>query len=146
MMRQQTGVREHFSLRQYAVSDKGEGQGSVASPLLANIYLHYAFDLRAERWQRREATGNMTIVRYADDIIIGFEHEADARLFWGAMRERLLQFSLSADPCSRELAEAARNRLLQLSPTPDQLSGAACLPRPCDQPLATLAAAAGPTG
>jgi RNA-directed DNA polymerase len=49
------------------VSDKGTGQGSVISPLLANIYLHYTFDLWAERWRRREATGDMIIVRYADD-------------------------------------------------------------------------------
>ena len=63
------------------VSDKGTGQGSVASPLLANVYLHYVFDLWAERWRRREATGDMIIVRYADDIVVGFEHEADARRF-----------------------------------------------------------------
>ena len=55
-----------------AVSDKGTGQGSVISPLLANIYLHYVFDLWAERWRRREAHGDMIIIRYADDIIAGF--------------------------------------------------------------------------
>jgi retron-type reverse transcriptase len=49
------------------ISDKGTGQGSVISPLLANVYLHYVFDLWADRWRRREATGNMIIVRYADD-------------------------------------------------------------------------------
>ena len=63
------------------VSDKGTGQGSVISPLLANLYLHYVFDLWAERWRRREAAGNMIIVRYADDLIVGFEHETDARRF-----------------------------------------------------------------
>src|SRR3984885_7592755 len=52
-----------------SVSDKGTGQGSVISPLLANVYLHYALDLWAERWRRREATGDMIIVRYADDLI-----------------------------------------------------------------------------
>src|SRR5215218_9690620 len=51
------------------VSDRGTGQGSVISPLLANIYLHYVFDLWAERWRRREATGDMIIIRYADDIV-----------------------------------------------------------------------------
>ena len=71
------------------VSDRGTGQGSVISPLLANIYLHYVFDLWAERWRRREATGDMIIVRYADDLVVGFEHESDARRFWDAMRERL---------------------------------------------------------
>ena len=77
------------------VSESGTGQGSVVSPLLANVYLHYTFDLWAERWRRREATGDMIIVRYADDIIVGFEHEADARRFWDVMRERLQEFSLS---------------------------------------------------
>ena len=54
------------------VSERGTGQGSVASPLLANIYLHYVFDLWADRWRRREARGAMIIVRYADDIVVGF--------------------------------------------------------------------------
>jgi group II intron reverse transcriptase/maturase len=53
------------------VSDRGTGQGSVISPLLANVYLHYVFDLWAERWRHREAVGNVIIVRYADDLIIG---------------------------------------------------------------------------
>lgn len=57
------------------VSEQGTGQGSVASPLFANIYLHYVFDLWADRWRRREARGAMIIVRYADDIVVGFEHE-----------------------------------------------------------------------
>ena len=69
------------------IEEKGTGQGSVISPLLANVYLHYVFDLWAERWRRREATGDMIIVRYADDTVIGFEHEADARRFWDAMRD-----------------------------------------------------------
>src|SRR5216684_3135489 len=73
-------------------SDTGTGQGSVISPLLANIYLHYVLDLWAERWRKREAAGDMIIVRYADDIIVGFEHEADARRFLEAMRERLGEF------------------------------------------------------
>ena len=72
------GVLEDGALK---VSDRGTGQGSVASPLLANVYLHYVFDLWAERWRRREATGDMIIVSYADDIVVGFEHEADARRF-----------------------------------------------------------------
>ncbi len=63
------------------IEEKGTGQGSVISPLLANVYLHYVFDLWAERWRRREATGDMIIVRYADDTVIGVEHEADARRF-----------------------------------------------------------------
>src|SRR5215471_8106988 len=87
------------------VSDKGTGQGSVASPLLANVYLHYVFDLWTDRWRRREATGDMIIVRYADDIVVGFEHEADAQRFWDAMRERLQEFSLSLHPDKTRLIE-----------------------------------------
>lgn len=90
------------------VSDKGTGQGSVASPLLANIYLHYVFDLWADRWRRREATGDMIIVRYADDIVVGFEREADAQCFWDAMRERLREFSLSLHPDKTRLLEFGR--------------------------------------
>src|SRR5258705_1750576 len=77
-----------------AVSDKGTGQGAVISPLLANIYLHYVLDLLAERWRRREATRDIIIVRYADDTIVGFEHEADARRFLEAMPGGLGEFAL----------------------------------------------------
>jgi len=70
------------------IEEKGTGQGSVISPLLANVYLHYVFDLWAERWRRREAAGDMIMVRYADDIIVGFQRESDARRFWDEMRER----------------------------------------------------------
>src|SRR6266851_2668599 len=79
-------------------SERGTGQGSVISPLLANIYLHYVFDLWAARWRRREATGDMVIVRYADDIVVGFEHEADGRRFLDMMRERLAEFALTLHP------------------------------------------------
>jgi RNA-directed DNA polymerase len=96
------------------VEETGTGQGSVISPLLANVYLHYVFDLWAARWRRREATGDMIIVRYADDTVIGFEYEADARRFWDAMRERLREFSLTLHPDKTRLIEfgrhAAQNR------------------------------------
>src|SRR5271167_2521708 len=91
------------------VSDKGTGQGSVISPLLANIYLHYSLDLWAERWRRRQATGDMIIARYADDVVVGFEHETDARCFWDAMRERLQEFSLSLHPEKTRLIEFGRH-------------------------------------
>jgi group II intron reverse transcriptase/maturase len=90
------------------VSDKGTGQGSVISPLLANIYLHYVLDLWAERWRRREATGDMIIVRYADDFIVGFQHESDARRFWNEMHERLQEFALSLNPEKTRLIEFGR--------------------------------------
>ncbi|WP_433994614.1 group II intron reverse transcriptase/maturase [Bradyrhizobium lablabi] len=90
------------------VSEKGTGQGSVISPLLANVYLHYVFDLWAERWRRHEATGDMILVRYADDIVVGFEHEADARRFWDDMRKRFEEFSLSLNPEKTRLIEFGR--------------------------------------
>ena len=96
------------------IEEKGTGQGSVISPLLANVYLHYVFDLWAERWRRREATGDMIMVRYADDTVVGFQHESDARRFWDAMRDRLREFSLSLHPDKTRLIEfgrlAAQNR------------------------------------
>ena len=96
------------------VSERGTGQGAVISPLLANVYLHYGLDLWAERWRRREATGDMIIVRYADDFIVGFQHEADARHFLDTMRERLQEFALSLHPEKTRLIEfgrlAAENR------------------------------------
>src|SRR5438874_6263501 len=90
------------------VSDRGTGQGAVISPLLANIYLHYVLDLWAERWRRREATGDMIIVRYADDFIVGFQHEADARRFWDDMRKRFEEFSLLLNPEKTRLIEFGR--------------------------------------
>jgi RNA-directed DNA polymerase len=90
------------------VEEKGTGQGSVISPLLSNGYLHYVFDLWAERWRRREATGDMIMVRYADDIVVGFQHETDACRFWNAMRDRLAEFSLSLHPDKTRLIEFGR--------------------------------------
>ncbi|WP_425288635.1 group II intron reverse transcriptase/maturase [Sinorhizobium glycinis] len=105
------GVLEDGVVR---TSERGTGQGSVISPLLANIYLHYVFDLWAERWRRREAKGDMIIVRYADDIVVGFEKEADARRFWNMMRERLQEFALELHSDKTRLIEfgrfAARDR------------------------------------
>jgi RNA-directed DNA polymerase len=103
-----------------AVSDRGTGQGSVISPLLANIYLHYVLDLWAERWRRHEATGDMIIVRGAcpraacsadpgaDDVVLGFEHEADANRFLDAMRARFEEFALSLHPDKTRLIEFGR--------------------------------------
>jgi group II intron reverse transcriptase/maturase len=91
-----------------SVSEKGTGQGSVISPLLANIYLHYALDLWARRWRRREATGDMIIVRYADDFIVGFQDESDARRFLDEMRKRLGEFALSLHPEKTRLIEFGR--------------------------------------
>ena len=89
-------------------SNRGTGQGAVISPLLANVYLHYALDLWAERWRRREVAGDMIIVRYADDFIVGFEHENDARRFLDAMRKRVGEFSLELHPDKTRLIEFGR--------------------------------------
>jgi RNA-directed DNA polymerase len=89
------------------VSDKGTGQGSVISPLLANIYLHYTLDLWAVH-RRRELTGDMIIVRYADDFIIGFQHEHEARRFLDKMRKRLRGSALSLHPEKTRLIEFGR--------------------------------------
>jgi RNA-directed DNA polymerase len=94
---------------EWSVSEKGTPQGAVASPLLANVYLHYVFDLWAHQWRRREATGNVVVVRYADDIVVGFEHEADAKRFWDAMRTRLGQFELELHGEKTRLLEFGRH-------------------------------------
>ena len=95
-------------------SERGTGQGAVISPLLANIYLHYVLDLWVEHWRGHAATGDVIFVRYADDFIVGFEHESDARRFLDALRERLARFALSLHPEKTRLIEfgryAAQNR------------------------------------
>ncbi len=90
-------------------SDRGTGQGSAISPLLANIYLHYVLDLWAERWRRREAEGNVILVRYADDIIVGFERQSDALRFLDDMRARLEKFALNLHPAKTRLIEFGRH-------------------------------------
>jgi group II intron reverse transcriptase/maturase len=92
----------------WSVSEKGTPQGAVVSPLLANVYLHYVFDLWAQQWRRREATGDVIFVRYADDVVAGFEHETDARRFWDAMRARFEQFGLALHEEKTRLLEFGR--------------------------------------
>ena len=91
-----------------SASDRGTGQGSVISPLLANVYLHYVLDLWAARWRRREANGDMIIVRYADDFIVGFQYERDARSFLDELRARLQEFALSLHAEKTRLIEFGR--------------------------------------
>ncbi len=96
-------------------TEAGTPQGAVASPLLANIYLHYVFDLWAERGRHHHAHGNVIFVRYADDIVAGFEHEADAQRFHAELQRRMEKFALSLHPDKTRLIEfgryAARNRV-----------------------------------
>jgi RNA-directed DNA polymerase len=89
-------------------TDAGTPQGAVISPLLANIYLHYVFDLWADRWRHHHAQGNVIFVRYADDIIAGFEHEADAKRFLEDLQQRMEQFALSLHPDKTRLIEFGR--------------------------------------
>lgn len=79
-------------------STRGTPQGAVISPLLANIYLHYALDLWAHQWRKRYATGDVILVRYADDSVMGFQYEGEARRFLAAMRDRLAKFKLALHP------------------------------------------------
>ena len=90
------------------VTGVGTPQGAVASPLLANIYLHYVFDLWADRWRRHHAQGEVIFVRYADDIIAGFEYEADAKRFHADVQQRMEQFALSLHPEKTRLIEFGR--------------------------------------
>src|ERR1700756_5454866 len=94
--------------------EEGTPQGGSASPLLANVYLHYVFDLWAQAWRRKQADGDMIIVRFADDIVVGFQTKADAVRFWAELIERMRKFSLELHPEKTRLLEfgpfAAENR------------------------------------
>src|SRR6267378_1888002 len=87
----------------------GTPQGATVSPLLANTYLHYVFDLWAHQWRKRHATGDVIIVRYADDAVLGFEYEAEARRFLEDLRTRFAEFSLSLHPDKTRLIEFGRH-------------------------------------
>jgi len=90
---------------------KGTPQGAVISPLLANIYLHYALDLWAHQWRQRHATGQVIMVRYADDSVFGFEYKAEAEGFLAAMRGRLARFGLALHPDKTRLIEFGRRAI-----------------------------------
>jgi RNA-directed DNA polymerase len=89
-------------------TEQGTPQGAGISPLLANIFLHYVFDLWAHQWRRRHARGRVSIVRYADDFVMGFEVAADARRMLAALKERLAKFSLSLHEDKTRLIEFGR--------------------------------------
>ena len=92
----------------------GTAQGAVISPLLANIYLHYVLDLWARQWRQRHARGDVIIVRYADDSVVGFRTKVQAQQFLVQLQERLARFGLSLNASKTRLIEfgrfAARNR------------------------------------
>lgn len=96
-------------------SGKGTPQGAILSPLLANIFLHYVLDLWFDWWRSRHADGKCIIIRYADDFLLGFEHESDARTCLPALTERMTKFGLQLHPTKTRLIEfgrrsAGRNR------------------------------------
>ncbi len=94
--------------------EEGTPQGGSISPLLANIYLHYVFDLWAHQWRQRHATGEVIIVRYADDFLVGFQRKADAETFQQELRGRMGKFNLELHPEKTRMLEfgrfAAENR------------------------------------
>jgi RNA-directed DNA polymerase len=82
----------------WTASEEGSPQGATVSPLLANLYLHYVLDLWIQQWRKRHARGDVIVVRYADDFVVGFEHRPDAERFLEALRERLRGFALELHP------------------------------------------------
>ena len=99
------GVIENGS---WTACEEGVPQGASASPLLANVYLHYVFDLWAHQWRGRHARGEVMIVRFADDFVVGFEYRSDALRFWADLRDRLAQFSLELNAEKTRLIEFGR--------------------------------------
>src|SRR4029077_6539119 len=89
-------------------TEEGTPQGAVISPILANLYLHYVLDLWVDQWRRKTATGDVIIVRYADDAVLGFQHRADAERFLEQLRERLGKFGLEVHPEKTRLIEFGR--------------------------------------
>jgi group II intron reverse transcriptase/maturase len=88
--------------------EEGVPQGASVSPFLANVYLHYVFDLWAHQWRTRHAHGDVVIVRFADDFVVGFEHREDAERFWEDLRDRLAEFSLELNAEKTRLIEFGR--------------------------------------
>jgi len=89
-------------------SEVGTVQGGSISPLLANLYLHYVFDLWVHRWRRKEAHGDVVVVRFADDFVVGFEHRHEAERFLTELRARLARFGLELHPGKTRLIEFGR--------------------------------------
>ncbi len=93
---------------EWSESKVGTPQGAVISPLLANIYLHYAFDLWVQAWRKKRARGEIIVLRYADDAVLGFEHRAEAERFRKELEERLAKFGLELHPEKTRLIEFGR--------------------------------------
>ena len=87
---------------------EGTPQGASVSPLLANVYLHYVFDLWVQQWRRRHARGDVIVARFADDFVVGFEHRDDAERFLADLRERFAKFGLELHAGKTRLIEFGR--------------------------------------
>jgi len=92
----------------WQASERGSPQGATVSPLLANLFLHYAFDLWVQWWRQKQARGDVVAVRYADDVVLGFEHEDEARRFLAELQERFKRFGLELHPEKTRLIEFGR--------------------------------------
>jgi len=90
-------------------SEVGTVQGGSISPLLANIYLHYVFDLWVQQWRFRKAQGDVVVMRFADDFVVGFEHREDGERFLSELRERLVRFGLELHAQKTRLIEFGRH-------------------------------------
>ena len=88
--------------------EEGTPQGGSISPMLANIYLHYVLDLWADHWRKTRANGDVIIVRYADDFVVGFQHQSDARRFLDELRERFRRFGLELHADKTRVIEFGR--------------------------------------
>jgi group II intron reverse transcriptase/maturase len=93
---------------QWSSTTVGTPQGAVASPLLANVFLHYVFDLWAHQWRTRNASGDVIIVRYADDFVVGFQHRREAEQFRADLEQRFEKFGLTLHPHKTRLLEYGR--------------------------------------
>jgi RNA-directed DNA polymerase len=114
------GVMEDGELRDV---EEGTPQGGNISPLLANIFLHYALDLWVQNWRKRHARGEVYFVRYADDFVMGFQREEDARAMREALADRLAKFGLELHPDKTRVLQfgrfARQNRERDGSPRPE---------------------------
>ena len=99
------GIVEDGHIRR---NDRGTPQGAVISPILANIYLHYVFDLWSHAWRRKKASGDVVIIRYADDTVLGFQHEYEARSFLNDLHDRMRRFDLALHPDKTRLIRFGR--------------------------------------
>ena len=105
----QKGLRAEVMEQEKRIpTDVGSPQGATVSPLLANICLHYALDLWAQQWRKRRGRGDIIIVRYADDFVLGFQHDFEAKRFLGDLRERLARFRLELHPDKTRLLRFGR--------------------------------------